>query len=252
MFAKQGEYSPAGMYSLGHFILLIIFSAVALTIFLLLRKQNKANIILTIKVFTYVITILELIKIFWNMAIYGFAAESLNHYVPLYYCSLYIYALWGISYGKNKVKRASYTWLVWGGGIAGLAFLSYPSSSLIDYPAFHFLSIYSIMFHMFLVLTVILIIYHKLYEFKKGDFTYYLIFSLIFIIPAVILNKVLKINMMFLEYPINIKPLNVLYDFSVPLFQLLFFYFQLFAPYFVTLLLFKTFKLVSKRNNHDK
>lgn len=252
MFAKQGEYSPAGMYSVGHFILLFIFIAIAILIFLLLKNVKKEKVIVTLKAFTIIITALELFKIVWNIAMYGFTTEGLNHYLPLYYCSLYIYALWGITFGKGKVKRASFAWLLWGGGIAGLAFLSYPSSSLIYYPAFHFLSIYSIMFHVFLVLTVILIVYHKIYPFKKDDFVYYFAFSLIFMIPALIVNKLLHINMMFLEFPIAINILNIIYEFSVPLFQIFFFLFQLFVPYFVTLLLVKLGRIIAKRNNNDK
>ncbi|HZJ89892.1 MAG TPA: hypothetical protein VFD05_04415 [Bacilli bacterium] len=252
MFTKQGEYSPAGMYSVGHFILLFIFLAIAIAIFFLLKNVKKEKVITTLKVITIVITALELFKIIWNIAMYGFTTAGLNHYLPLYYCSLYIYALWGISFGKNKVQRASFAWLLWGGGIAGLAFLSYPSSSLIYYPAFHFLSIYSIMFHTFLVLTVILIVYHKIYSFKKDDFIYYLAFSLVFMIPALILNKLLNINMMFLEFPIAINILNKIYELSVPLFQIFFFVFQLFVPYFVTLAVVQLKPLLVKRNNNDK
>lgn len=252
MFAKQGEYSPAGMYSIGHFILLFVFLAISITAFFLLKKAKKEKVIVILKVVTIVITMLELFKIIWNIAMYGFTTEGLNHYLPLYYCSLYIYALWGISFGKGKVQRASFAWLLWGGAIAGLSFLSYPSSSLIYYPAFHFLSIYSIMFHMFLVLTVILIVYHKIYTFKKGDFLYYFAFSLVFMIPALILNKLLGINMMFLEFPIAINILNKIYEFSVPFFQIFFFVFQLFVPYFVTLLFVKLSALVKQRNNNDK
>lgn len=247
MFAKEGVYQPAGMYSLGHFILLFIFVAVAIVIFLLLRKAKKHKVLNVIKIITVVITALELFKIVWNIAMYGLTTIGLNHYLPLYYCSLFIYALWGISYGKNNVRRASYAWLLWGGAIAGLSFLSYPSSSLIYYPAFHFLSIYSIMFHVFLVLTVILIVYHDLYRYQVSDFKYYLAFSIVFIVPAVILNKLLGINMMFLELPINIKVLNVIYDYSIPLFQISFFIFQLFAPFYITLIFVKLAQRLRKR-----
>ncbi len=243
MFAKEGKYDAAGMYSLGHLILFITFVAVAIAVFFYLKNKEKRVVLLSLRIFTYVFTALELFKIIWNIAMYGVSSEAMKHYIPLYYCSLYIYALWGITHGRGKIQRASYAWLVWGGIIAGIAFLSYPSSSLLLYPAYHFLSIYSIMFHTFLVLTGILIVYHNVYRFKLNDFLYYFVFSLIFMVVAVVVNKTLSLNMMFLEFPIDIGILEIIYDYSSVIFQISFFIFQLFAPYFVTLLVVKLFAL---------
>lgn len=243
MFAKEGKYDAAGMYSLGHLILFVTFLIIGVGVFFYLRNKEKNIILRWLRIFTYVFTALELFKIIWNIAMYGVSSEVMKHYIPLYYCSLYIYALWGMTHGRGKIQRASYAWLVWGGIIAGLAFLSYPSSSLLLYPAYHFLSIYSIMFHTFLVLTGIIVVYHNIYRFKHNDFSYYFVFSIIFMVAALIINKALNLNMMFLKFPINIGILEIINDYSPLVFQISFFIFQLFAPYFVTLFAVKLFAL---------
>lgn len=239
MFAKQGKYDAAGMYSLGHLILFITFLIIAIAIFFYLRNKEKRVVLLSLRIITYVVTALELLKIVWNIVMYGVSSDAMGHYLPLYYCSLFLYALWGITHGRGKVARASNAWLIWGGIIAGIAFLSFPSSSLLYYPAFHFLSIYSIMFHTFLVLTGVILVYHNIYRFKTNDFIYYFVFSLLFMIAALVVNKTLNLNMMFLEFPIAIGILDIIYDFSPIFFQVFFFLFQLFVPYLVTLLVVK-------------
>ena len=145
MFKKIGSAPAAGMFGWSHFGLLAFFGVLAVLFFLLTRKWEKQKIMRFFKVYSLVLVAFELFKIGWNIYQYGTETSNLNNYIPLYYCSLFLYAFVLIAWSKGKIAKASYAWLTYGGLIAGFAFLIYPSSSLLLYPGYHFLSIHSML-----------------------------------------------------------------------------------------------------------
>ncbi|MCI9064036.1 MAG: YwaF family protein, partial [Clostridia bacterium] len=88
--AKPGEYEACGMYSIGHLILLII-TVIGILIAIKFTKNKKneqvTKIIRNITVFLW---ILEIIKIIFNLIVGN--ASNPNTYIPLYFCSMILYA----------------------------------------------------------------------------------------------------------------------------------------------------------------
>lgn len=238
MFRSEGYAAPAGLFTLSHLGLVIFFGALAILFYVLTKNWTKDKVMRFFKVYSLVMVGLELFKITWNIGTYGVTAESLNRFIPLYYCSIFLYAFVLIAFTKGKFARAAYSWIMYGGLVSGLAFLIYPSSSLLFYPFYHFLSLHSILFHTSIILVAFLILRHELYTPNIKDFWYFIIFSLIFMIPAVILNKILGTNLMFFEEPLAIKPFEIINNWSVVFFQILIFILQLFAPILGTHLVF--------------
>ncbi len=241
MFRKEGDAPAAGLFTLSHLGLVLFFGMLAILFYVLTKRWTKEKIIRFFKVYSLVLVGLEIFKIVWNIVNYVVDSTSLNRFVPLYYCSIFLYAFVIVAFGKGKIQRAAYSWIMYGGMGSGLAFLIYPSSSLIFYPFYHFLSLHSILFHMNFILIGFLILRHELYEPTIKDFLPFIIFSSVFMVAAVILNKIFGTNLMFFEKPLAIGPFEWLNEKSPIFFQILMFVLQLFGPFVGTHLVFSLF-----------
>ena len=141
MFANAGKYEACGIFTIDHFILLVI---TIIGIFVALKytvNKDKNTIYKIIKYTTIVAWILEVIKIYFNIK--QNSIKAVNTYAPLYYCSILLYAGLLSSFGKGVLKRIGDVSLATGAIVGGIVFIIYPSTSLPFYPAFHFLSIHS-------------------------------------------------------------------------------------------------------------
>ncbi len=247
MFKEKGAAPAGGLFTWSHFGLLAFFLLVATLFYVLTKKWSKQKMLIFFKVFSLVLVAMEIFKIFWNIATYGQGIETLNSFIPLYYCSIFLYAFVALAWGKGRLQQMSYAWLIYGGIIAGISFLSYPSSSLLDYPFYHFLSIHSMLFHTTIVLVGLLVLRHKFYVPKKEDFGDFVLFSLPFMLLAFIINKTVGTNLMFLEAPLAIAPFAWLNEQSAVLFQIVMFTSQLFLPFFFTELAFMLIRKIAKK-----
>ncbi|OQC11465.1 MAG: Integral membrane protein (intg_mem_TP0381) [Tenericutes bacterium ADurb.Bin087] len=241
MFRREGYAEPAGLFTLSHLGLVLFFGALAVLFYALTKKWSKAQVIRFFKIYSLILVALEIFKIIWNIVNYGISAASLNRFIPLYYCSILLYAFVIVAFCKGKVQKAAYSWIMYGGLASGLAFLIYPSSSLLFYPFYHFLCLHSILFHMNFILIGFLIFRHELYIPSVKDFWSFVIFSLVFMILAVIINKIAGTNLMFFEKPLAIGPFEKINDWSPLFFQLLMFVLQLFGPFLGTHAVFYLF-----------
>lgn len=247
MFKEKGTAPAGGLFTWSHFGLLAFFLLIAALFYFLTKKWSKQKMLVFFKVFSLVLVALEIFKILWNIATYGAGVETLNSFIPLYYCSIFLFAFVGLAWGKGRLQHMSYAWLVYGGILSGISFLIYPSSSLLYYPFYHFLSIHSMLFHTSLVLVGLLVLRHNFYVPKREDFGDFALFSLPFLLLAFIINKTVGTNLMFLESPLALAPLAWLNEKSIVLFQIIMFAGQFFLPFVVTELVFVLIKKIVKK-----
>lgn len=213
MFSKMGEYEACGIFTPGHFIL-IGFTLLCIVIALKYSyNQTKEEVHKTIKYITIIICILEIAKIIYSISQNSFYA--VDTYMPLYYCSILLYAGLLSSFGKNHLKRIGDVSLATGSIVGGIIFIIYPSTSLPRYPAFHILSIYSFLFHGIMIYLGILINKTGYIKLKQGDIKYLasLIGSMGLI--ALIINNLFDGNLMFItkNFP-QVIPIDILYKFT--------------------------------------
>ncbi len=200
-FSPRDVGDPCGMFTTAHIISLIIcLVLIGLGIYLS-RKVKDKNVFTIIKVISIMVTILEIIKIGYNFY-YGYT--YLDSWFPLAYCSLFIYATWMSGFGKGIICNIGNVFLVYGGIIAGLGFLIFPSTSLQIHPIFHYLSMYSMLFHSLMVYIGILLLVKNIVVINKNNYGIYILFCLFFMIISLIINKIYDCNMMFLKEPFNL------------------------------------------------
>lgn len=107
--------------------------------------KSKEEVKDIIKKCTIIIWIFEVLIITFKL-ITG-DVRDLNNYVPLYYCSMLLYAGLLSSFGKGKLERTGNVFLAVGGIVGGFIFIIFPTTSLPVYPMLHLVSIHSFIFH---------------------------------------------------------------------------------------------------------
>ncbi len=234
MFANIGKYEPCGIFTIGHFTLIAI---TILSIFIALKyscKKSKKEVHNIIKCTTVIICILETIKIIFNIK--QNSIHAVNTYVPLYYCSILIYAGLFSSFGNGKLKRVGDVCLATGSIIGGIVFIAYPSTSVPMYPAFHFISINSFLFHGTMIYLGLLINKTKYIELKKEDAKYFAIMIGIMSAAALVVNKAFDGNLMFISNNFPGTPLEILYNITHGgiLYSLIMIVVQMTIPFYVS------------------
>lgn len=210
MFAEMGKYEPCGIFSKGHFILIVITILGIIIALKYSNKKSKEEVHRIIKYITIIAWILEVIKIIYTITKNPLSA--VNTYLPLYYCSMLLYAGLLSSFGKNSFKRIGDVSLATGGIIGGIVFIIYPSTSLPWYPAFHAFSIHSFLFHGTMIFLGILINKTNYIELKKEDVKYFASLIGIMSIVALIVNNTFDVNLMFISDNFPGTLLEILYN----------------------------------------
>ena len=155
----------AGMFTFWHLLYLIVFAGLVLLGLWLCKSLQDKKIQKIITWSAIIVTIVEVIKITLRIAKGG----GTDTWIPLYYCSLFIYAIWMTRSKKEWLSRMGYAYITMGGILAAILFTHYPSTSLAIYPALHPASIHSLLYHSLMAFVGILVLWKKQYEPKKKD-----------------------------------------------------------------------------------
>ena len=230
-FARPNEYEPCGIFTTKHF-LLIILTIVAISI--ALKKtihKSKEEIHKIIKNLTIVIWILEFVRIGFN--IYIGNINNVNECLPLYYCSLLLYAGLMSSFGKGKIKRIGDVFLATGGIIGGIVFIIMPTTSLPTYPMLHFISLHSFLYHGTMVYIGLLINATNYIELELKDIIYFAELVGGICIIALIVNNTFDGNLMFISKDFPGTPITILYHLTGKLFTPIMIITQMTLPFLV-------------------
>ena len=241
-FAKAGEYEPCGIFTVQHFEL--IFITILGIIFALKNTVNKTKeeVKQIIKRCTIVMWILEVIMIIFKLCTGD--VRNLNNYVPLYYCSLLLYAGLLSSFGKGKVKRMGDVFLATGGIIGGLVFIILPTTSLPAYPMLHMVSLHSFLFHGTMIYLGLLIDITKYIELQASDIKYFATLVGIVCVLASFINKKFGSNLMFISQNFPGMPIEIIYNATGKFYTLVISLAQMTLPFYVV---YGIIELVNKK-----
>lgn len=246
-FAKPGEYEACGIFTKKHFVLLII---TVILIVIALKKtahKSKEEVHKIIKKLTIILLVLEVIKIAFVLQFQKL--KDVNTYVPLYYCSLLLYAGALSSFAKGKLKRTGDVFLSTGSIIGGTIFMILPTTSLPTYPAIHFVSVHSFFFHGTMVYLGILVNKTHYIKLKKSDIAYFAGLVGVICIMAYIVNKIFDSNLMFISKNFPRTPVELLYNGLGPLFTPVMCIGQMTLPFYIV---YGILKLIERRNKNVK
>ena len=205
-FAPIDAYKPAGMFTLPHFISLIICLVIVWYALKVTKRLSWESIVKITRLIAIVVTILEGVKIAYNFY-YGYT--GLDAWLPISFCSLFIYATWLSGYARGVLKKIGEAYIVIGSLLGGLGFLLIPTTSLMRYPIWHFLCLYSLLFHMLMIYLGVMYIGHRRIPLNRTTYFYFSFFFIVAAIICIILNSVYGSNLMILREPFNVPFLFV-------------------------------------------
>lgn len=212
LFARPGQYEPCGLFTQDHFKLIII---TIIGIIIALKRtinKNKEEIKQIIKKCTIFIW-------FWEVIIITFklktgSIKDVNNYVPLYYCSLLLYAGVLASFAKGKLQRIGDVFLATGGIAGGLIFIIMPTTSLPTYPMLHIVSIFSFLYHGIMLYLGLLVNITNYINLKITDIKYYAFLVGIICFLAYIVNNIFDSNLMFISKDFPGTPIEIIYKYT--------------------------------------
>lgn len=246
-FAKAGKYEACKLFTPGHFALII---TTLVCVFLALKKtinKSKEEVYKIIKRLTIIVWILEVVKICFKLQDYKII--NVKEWVPLYYCSLLLYAGLLSSFAKGKLKRVGDVFLATGSIIGGIIFILFPTTSLPTYPAFHFISIHSFFFHGTMVYLTILVNKTHYIELDKKDGLYFAGLVGVACVTALIVNIKFNSNLMFISKNFPNTPIELIYNITGPLFTPIMMLGQMILPFYVVYGIMKLLKKDRSKEN---
>ena len=229
-FAKAGKYEPCGILGKEHGALLMITAFCICLALHYTKNKSKDEVRKIITNVTITLWVMEIIKIIFNLVTGN--VSNPGTYVPLYFCSLILYAGLFSSFGKGKLKKVGDVFIATGGMIGGICFLFCPNTSLTIYPSFHYISIQSFVFHGAMVYLGLLVNITKYIELEKRDIIYYLSFMVVMGIIAYIFNVCFDSNLMFVSKNYPNTPVEFVYNLSGKLFPIVMILGQATIPFY--------------------
>ena len=189
------------MFETGHFIGAIIFLALVIgCIILVTKKCNEKQYKTILTVIWGCLVCFEFFKIMWETFSGKTVSFELGGNMPLYPCSIIMYALPFAIWGKKYVKMAACGYICTLGLLGATVNFFYPATVLPNYSILSFAGFHTMLYHgamLFCALTMLTKGYHSYKEAKKWyELLIPSIPSLIVSIPANIINYSLEVDYM--------------------------------------------------------
>ncbi len=229
--------------SFGHIFTIILFLILTVAVLYFLIKLDTRHSRKLLLITAISVSVMEIIKISLRIA----KNQAYDSWVPLYYCSLFIFAIW-LTVSKNpKIQRIGYIYIGMGAVIAAPFNIIYPSTSLALFPIWHPAEIHSFVYHFIMFITGLYILIKKIYVPKRKDSVIYLIFIFVACIVAVILNEALGTNCMFLADAFGLPILDTLASSCPIIYMLIVFFAQGALMFWMSFGIYKLIIYLKKR-----
>lgn len=243
-FFKYPTSKPAcGGFSIGHLVFLsfCIFLIIIGVLFTMRYVNDLDKFLLIIG---SVALIFEIIKIAWGISVNRY--PNWTQYLPLWFCSLFVPASIIAALTKSKILNLALSFMFYGGIVGGIAYLLFPTTSLYQFPVFHFLSFHSMLYHTLMIYTGIVIMLKKLIVPSLKDFWPYFIFTTIFCIISYIINQIYHTNFMFLSNTSNNDILKLLMKITKSFYPVALTLLQNIGTFFISFSIYKLIKKIIK------
>lgn len=236
------------MFTPGHFFMIAFFIVASILILRVTVKLSHDKVRKLLLCEAIVFCSIEIIKI--SLRVYK--GQPPTDWVPLYLCSLFLYATWFACSENRFLKTIGCSFISMGGIVGAITFCLYPSTSIAIYPIWHPESIHSYIYHIVMFCTGITIIATGYYKPRAKDSVNYLIFLSLAAVPSVILNLSVGTNCLFLADAYGLAFLPDIIAFSPVLYGILAFLTQAVALFWFSYGVYKLILKLSKRSRVDE
>lgn len=245
-FCKPYELEPCGLFTVGHLVLLLVTACFVGMGLWFSRRMTQTRVRLVIRISTAVLWILELSKILFVLLVTD--STNPNDFIPLYYCSLILYAGVFSSVGRGILGKIGDVFIATGGLVGGVCFLFFPNTSLPRYPMFHFISFHSFLLHGLMVYLGLLLLM-RLYRPQIKDLKFCAVLVSVMCALSLAFNMIWDgthpagpaANLMFMSHDFPGTPVTLLYHWTGPFFPLFMWLIQAFLPFLGVFGLYRLF-----------
>ena len=155
-------FSPIHFAVAGVLLVLIIFGAI------LLSKKSERAIRTTFAIIWATLTIIDIFRMIWESTTGNRIAFEWGGNLPLYPCSIFMYAMPFAIWGCGKVRYAACGYLCTLGFFGGTINFVYPVNVLSNYSCISFAGINTLLYHGALVFCTIVMLVSGYHSFKNA------------------------------------------------------------------------------------
>ena len=200
-FLPSADKIPGTLFTPLHLIFALIVAAGVVGLIFLFRKKSERTIKILFICIWATLVVFEGTKIIWETFCGKQTYFFWGGYLPLYPCSLYMFAMPFAIWGKGKVRYAACGYVCTLGLIGGLINFVYPANVVGTYSCISFAGLHTFLYHGMLVFTAFLMLVTGYHSFTKAEtvFDLFLPFvpCLLFSIPVHIANGIIGSDYMF-------------------------------------------------------
>ena len=201
-FLAPAHELPGTMFTPLHFIFAaIVLAIVVVGAILLCKHPSKIKAVFTVLWAT--MTVLEVVKIVWESVSGKSIGIELTGVLPLYPCSIFMYAMPFALWGNETMKKAACGYVCTLGMLGGAINFFYPMTILPTYSCISFAGFHTFFYHGAMLFTCIVMLgsgYHRYTRVKNfGQIFLACIPALLLSIPANIVNYTLGADYMFFK-----------------------------------------------------
>ena len=191
---------PGTMFTPLHFAVAGVILALVILFAVLIHKKDRA-VKRAFIVLWATVSVLEVVKIVWESTTGNTVGLEITGILPLYPCSIFMYAMPFAIWGKGRIKQAACGYVCTLGLLGASVNFFYPMTVLYNYSIISFSAMHSMLYHavmLFTCLTMLLSGYHR-YANAQGaaDLLLPCVPTLILSVPANIVNYKFQADYMF-------------------------------------------------------
>ena len=201
-FLPDASQLPGTLFTPLHFLASGCWIALIVLVCILLRKRQEKTLRRVFTGLWAVLFVLEIVKITWESCCGATVSFEWGGNLPLYPCSIFLYAMPFAIWGKGNVRYAACGYVCSLGLLGGAINFIYPANILNNYSCISFAGFHTLFYHGVLVLCAALMLLSGYHSYTRVTKAYQLLLPAI---PALILSVIANI--------VNFSPVNSDYMF---------------------------------------
>ena len=166
-FLPGAENLPGTLFTPLHFIAAACWIGLIVLACVLLRKKEEKTLQRVFACLWATALVLELAKILWETFCGATVRFEWGGILPLYPCSIFMYAMPFAIWGKDKVRYAACGYVCSLGLLGGAINFIYPANVLSNYSCISFAGFHTLFYHGVLVLCACLMLLSGYHSYKK-------------------------------------------------------------------------------------
>ena len=151
-----------------HFIVAGILLALLITGAILLSKRSERTIRIAFTVIWATLTVVDIFRMIWESTTGNSVGFEWGGNLPLYPCSIFMYAMPFVIWGRGKVRYAACGYVCTLGFFGGAINFVYPANVLSNYSCLSFAGINTFLYHGAIVFCALVMLISGYHSFKRA------------------------------------------------------------------------------------